>query len=72
MIEVKKHGDLVRHKYITGCKKCGCEFYFTDVDYTGINGKGVLIACPECGHMWAGKYIGDIAWSGVCVREENE
>lgn len=70
MIEIRKHGKFVLYKYLTGCKKCGCEFYFTYGDYGGIKGKGVTISCPECGHIWARKYISDIAWTGTDVNEE--
>ena len=37
MIEIRKHGKFVLYKYLTGCEKCGCEFYFTHGDYGGIN-----------------------------------
>lgn len=64
MIEIRKHGKLVTRRYLTGCHKCGCEFYFDRGDYVGENGKGVVIKCPECGHTWSGKRMGDIAWTG--------
>ena len=70
MLEIRKHGKYVKTRYLIGCKKCGCEFYFTHGDYKGINGKGVTISCPECGHMWAGKYIGNIAWVGENIDKE--
>ena len=64
MIEIRKHGKFVTHRYLTGCNKCGCEFWFTKGDYVGENTEGVAIKCPECGHIWTGKYIGNIAWVG--------
>ena len=70
MIEIRKHGKLVSLRYLTGCKKCGCEFWFDRGDYVGKNGDGVAIQCPECKHIWTGKYIGDIAWSGQYVNNE--
>ena len=39
MIKIRKHGKFVLYKYLTGCEKCGCEFYFTHGDYGGIKGK---------------------------------
>ena len=71
MIEIRKHGKLVDHRYLTGCHKCGCEFWFDRSDYTGENGKYVEIQCPECGQNQIGKYIGDIAWTAEVVSNEN-
>ena len=64
MIEIRKHGNRVKRRYLTGCKQCGCEFWFDKTDYVGANSKWVQIRCPECGKTWSGKYIGDIAWVG--------
>ena len=66
MIEIRKHGNTIDNKkYLTVCHKCGCEFWFTKEDYKGDNGKGVSISCPECGHTWSGKYMGNIAWCAL-------
>lgn len=67
MIEIRKHGKFVQTKYLTGCKKCGCEFWFTNGDYKGTNGEKVSISCPECGHTWSGKFMGNIAWTGEFI-----
>lgn len=72
MIEIRKHGKLVDKRYLTGCKKCGCEFWFDRADFLGKNGEWVQIKCPECGHVWVGKFIGDIAWIGEYLREESK
>lgn len=69
MIEIRKHGKFVNCRYLTGCRKCGCEFWFNRGDYLGINGNGVAIQCPECKHTWTGKRIGDIAWVGEEVTK---
>ena len=66
MIEICKHGNTIDNKrYLTVCHKCGCEFWFTKEDCKGDNGKGVSISCPECGHTWSGKYMGNIAWCAL-------
>ena len=70
MIEIRKHGKLVTRRYLTGCKKCGCEFWFDRSDYIGQNQDSVAIQCPECGYVWTGKYIGDIAWVGQDIKED--
>ena len=72
MIEIRKHGKLVKQRYLTGCKECGCEFWFDHSDYFGENGKFVEISCPECGHKWSGKRIGNIAWVGEILKEERK
>ena len=64
MIEIRKHGKFTKLRFLTGCKKCGCEFYFDRADFIGENGKWVQIQCPECKHTWVGKHMGDIAWVG--------
>ena len=72
MIEIKKHGKFALHKYLTNCKKCGGEFYFTHGDYKGINGIEVTLSCPECGHIWSGKYISNIAWLRNDTKKEEK
>ena len=70
MIEIRKHGNLVNRRYLTGCRKCGCEFWFDRADYSGENGKRVVISCPECKHSWRGKRMGNIAWTAEILKEE--
>lgn len=71
MIEIRKHGKLFDTRYLTGCKECGCEFWFDRHDYIGESGQGVAIKCPECGHVMAGKVMGDIAWVGEKIKEND-
>lgn len=75
MIEIRKHGKpgrRFRTRYLTGCKKCGCEFWFDKNDYEGINGIFVAIKCPECGNAMTGICLGDIAWVAEQIEEETK
>ena len=70
MIEIRKHGkNYIR--YLTQCAECGCEFWFDKNDHSGVSGQCVGITCPECGHMMVGQYLGDIAWCGELIREDD-
>ena len=71
MIEIRKHGKLVTRRYLTGCHKCGCEFWFDRSDYTGENGNWVEIKCPECGQKWGGNVMGDISWTAEVLSHED-
>lgn len=72
MIEIRKHGKLVDRRYLTGCRKCGCEFWFDRADYIGKNGEKVTISCPECKHIWSGQRMGNIAWTAELLKEETK